>query len=177
MWCSEPTSPPPCRGASGAIPVCSRRMPPLVSGPRVILQADDFGRDAATTRSVLRCIEHGTITSATVMTNMPGADEALALARDLGRRVSVGVHLNLCEGRPLTAARTLVSAHGTFVSRLAVIRRVAAQQLDPAAVEAEIVAQMSRARDARIEISHLDSHKHLHVLPGISAIVARVARR
>ena len=152
-------------------------MAPPASDLRVILQADDFGRDAPTTDAVLRCIEHGTITSATLMTNMPGTEAALGLARGLGRRVSVGVHLNLCEGRPLTSARTLVSRSGWFRSRATVLRQAAAARLDSDALEAEMVAQVRRARDAGVEISHLDSHKHLHVVPGISAIVARVARR
>lgn len=44
-------------------------------------------------------------------------------------------------------------------------------------IEAEFAAQIERVRAAGITPSHLDTEKHLHVLPGIAAIVLNLAKR
>jgi len=43
-------------------------------------------------------------------------------------------------------------------------------------VERELDAQIEKVIRAGISPTHLDGHKHLHVLPGISAIVIRLAQ-
>jgi predicted glycoside hydrolase/deacetylase ChbG (UPF0249 family) len=43
-------------------------------------------------------------------------------------------------------------------------------------IEIELRGQIAKVRRARITLTHLDGHKHLHVLPGISEIVIRLAQ-
>jgi predicted glycoside hydrolase/deacetylase ChbG (UPF0249 family) len=45
-----------------------------------------------------------------------------------------------------------------------------------AEVDAELRAQIAKVRRAGISPTHLDGHKHVHVLPGISDVVSRLAR-
>ena len=59
----------------------------------LIMNADDWGRDAKTTRMILECVERGSVSSASGMVFMEDSERAAALARE--RRVSVGLHLNL----------------------------------------------------------------------------------
>ena len=103
---------------------------------RLIIHADDFGESAVTTRGVLLAIEAGVVTSTSIMTNMPGTDEALVEATGRGCSVSFGVHLNLCEGYPLTPARTLRQGSGRFVSKRALALKACLGRLDPAELEA-----------------------------------------
>jgi predicted glycoside hydrolase/deacetylase ChbG (UPF0249 family) len=49
-------------------------------------------------------------------------------------------------------------------------------RLDLSEVERELRAQIERIRTGGVQISHLDSHKHLHQLPGVAGVVARLAR-
>jgi predicted glycoside hydrolase/deacetylase ChbG (UPF0249 family) len=49
-------------------------------------------------------------------------------------------------------------------------------RLDLGDVERELRAQIERIRDGGVQVSHLDSHKHLHQLPGVATVVARLAR-
>jgi predicted glycoside hydrolase/deacetylase ChbG (UPF0249 family) len=134
---------------------------------RLIVHADDFGESAETTRGVLQAIEAGVVTSTSIMTNMPGTEEALVEAAARGRSVSFGVHLNLCEGYPLTSARTLRT----------LALRACLGRLEPAELEAELSAQIERASVAGVAISHLDSHKHMHQLPAVRDVIPRVARQ
>jgi len=108
---------------------------------------------------------------------MPETAGALERASRLSDGASFGVHLNFCEGRPLSRVPSLTGAGGGFRSKRALALRAFAGQLDPEDVEREVEAQVEVVRGGGVRISHLDSHKHLHQLPGISETVLRVARR
>jgi predicted glycoside hydrolase/deacetylase ChbG (UPF0249 family) len=149
----------------------------MVSG-LLIINADDFGENPGTTRGILEGIDAGVVTSTTILANMPGTEEALRLARQRAGVASFGVHLNLCEGTSLAGvggARTLVDASGAFRSKRTQALRAVARRLDLVDVAREFDAQISRVRDAGVAISHLDSHKHLHQLPGVASVVLRLA--
>jgi len=141
---------------------------------RLIVHADDFGESVEITRGICAAIERGTVTSTTIMANMPGTADALQRVAGLSDRASFGVHLNLCEGRALTTGRTLVGPHGDFHSKRALFLRAISGMLSEDEVEAELRAQIAVVHDAGVRISHVDGHKHLHQLPVVCAAVARV---
>ncbi len=152
---------------------------PVASAPAgvLVVNADDFGETEPITAGITECIEAGAVTSTTILANMPATRRALAWAapRSRDRRASFGVHLNLCEGTPLTAARSLVDSSASFRNKRAQAVCALLGRLDPDDVAQELRAQIDLVRDAGVEISHLDGHKHLHQLPGVGAVVARLA--
>src|ERR1700691_4717076 len=96
----------------------SGQQPPENSNSRLlIIHADDFGETEQITLGICEGIEAGFITSASIMANMPATTFALARVASLKDRASFGVHLTLCEGRPLSRARSLVDSAGTFHSK------------------------------------------------------------
>src|ERR1700734_818978 len=108
---------------------------------QMVVHADDFGETVEITRGICAAIEGGAVTSTTIMANMPGTADALPRVAALADRASFGVHLNLCEGRPLTSGRTLVSMHGQFHGKRALFVRAVTGTLSLAEVEAEVSAQ------------------------------------
>lgn len=144
-----------------------------------MIHADDFGETVAITDGIRRGIEAGVVTSTSIMANMPATVYALENVRALTGRASssFGVHLNVCEGRPLTAGRTLIDQQGEFHSKRMLIRRALVGKLSLGELEREISAQIALVRDAGVVISHVDGHKHLHQLPVVSAAVANVLPR
>jgi predicted glycoside hydrolase/deacetylase ChbG (UPF0249 family) len=142
----------------------------------VIVHADDFGRDPATTHAIVSWVDDGIVSSVSVLANLAGTD-ALTAARRLDTRISIGVHLNICEGPPLTAVQSLVTERGLFPSKAAIVRRALLRRLNLPELERELTQQVARVVDAGITVSHFDSHKHLHLLPGVASVVARLARR
>jgi len=143
----------------------------------VIVHADDFGRDAETTHAITSWIDAGIVSSVSVLSNLAGTTDALVVAKRLDRQISIGVHLNICEGAPLTSGRSLVTERGLFPSKRTIVRRALLGQLNLQDLEHELTMQVRRIADAGVTISHVDSHKHLHLLPGIATVVARLARR
>jgi predicted glycoside hydrolase/deacetylase ChbG (UPF0249 family) len=170
-------STPPAGYARVAGPARTRRSP-STPGPAgrfpVIVHADDFGESREITVGIRRGIESGAVTSTSIMANMPGTDFALGCVSSLADRASFGVHLNLCEGAPLTTGRSLSDAHGQFHPKRELFLRAITGRLSLAEVEAEVTAQIARVRDAGVAISHLDGHKHLHQLPVVMTAVANV---
>jgi len=108
---------------------------------------------------------------------MPGTDAALPRVAALSERASFGVHLNFCEGRPLTPGPSLVDERGVLHAKRALFLRALRGQLSPTELEAEITAQIARIHDAGVRISHVDGHKHLHQLPIVRTAVAKVLPR
>lgn len=135
---------------------------------RIITNADDFGQDDDTTRATIECFENGSLTSATIMVNMPGTAAAVAYAKS-NPRLSFGVHLTYVLGvgneAPVSDAAklpTLCGPDGLFrnsnQTRLAaMLRRVSVDE-----IARETEAQIARLRDMGVAISHVDSHGHLH---------------
>ena len=143
----------------------------------VIVHADDFGETVDITEGICLAIEAGVVTSTSVMANMPGTAEALRRAPRLAQQASFGVHLNLCEGRPLTRGATLMDADGRFLRKRTLAARALTGKLSLPELEAEVAAQVGLLRDAGLRLSHLDGHKHLHQLPIVCAAVANVLPR
>jgi predicted glycoside hydrolase/deacetylase ChbG (UPF0249 family) len=149
----------------------------LNPSPCLILHADDFGETAEITAGICQAIEAGVVTSTSIMANMPGTADALPRVARLADRASFGVHLNFCEGKPLTRGASLVDERGNFHSKRALFLRAVRGTLSLAELEAEITAQIARIHEASIRISHVDGHKHLHQLPVVRNAVARVLPR
>lgn len=163
----------PLRAVPGAVISTLPRRAPIP----VIVHADDFGETVAITEGICQAITAGVVTSTSVMVNMPGTAAALRRIAQLAELASFGVHLNLCEGRPLTRGASLVGDDGAFIGKRTLAARALAGKLSLAQLEAEVTAQVGALRDAGVRISHLDGHKHLHQLPLVSAAVANVLPR
>src|ERR1700752_1358725 len=58
----------------------------------LIINADDWGYDARTTRQVLTCVERGSISSVSAMVFMEDSERAATVARERG--IDAGLHLN-----------------------------------------------------------------------------------
>lgn len=129
------------------------------------------------TEGICLAIAAGVVTSTSVMVNMPGTAEALRRAPQLARQASFGIHLNLCEGRPLTGGETLVGANGEFLRKRALAARALTGRLSLPQLEAEVAAQLGILCDSGVRVSHLDGHKHLHQLPVVCQAVANVLPR
>jgi chitin disaccharide deacetylase len=127
------------------------------------------------TRGIIEAHAAGTVTSTSMMANGIDWENAVRIARAT-RTLDVGVHLNLVQGRPLLRVPSLThSRTGELLSLGALARRAMAGRVDADELAAELRAQIERVRQAGIRVTHLDSHRHAHVLPGIFPVVRRVA--
>jgi hopanoid biosynthesis associated protein HpnK len=146
---------------------------------RLIVNADDFGLTAGVTRGILDAHREGIVTSTTLMANGDAFDIAVAASRR-APSLGVGVHLNLSEGVPISRpfdVPTLVDDRGRLhLTPGGLLKRILTRRVNLVEVESELRGQISRVVQSGILPTHLDGHKHVHVLPGISDIVTDLAR-
>jgi chitin disaccharide deacetylase len=146
----------------------------------LIVNADDLGWTAGVNRGIAQAHRHGIVTSASLLGNGGAFAEAVELARDAGA-LGVGVHLNLNDGPPVApreSVSSLVNEAGDFEGGPdGLLLKIATRGLSLREVEMEWNAQISKVRDAGIEPTHLDGHKHVHMLPGLFEIALRLAKQ
>ncbi|MBI3287280.1 MAG: ChbG/HpnK family deacetylase [Chloroflexi bacterium] len=145
---------------------------------RLIVSADDFGLSPGVNRGVIEAHARGSLTSASLLVNLPASTEALELVR-LHPSLDLGLHLNLTLGRPLSPldeVSTLVDARGCFRSPSRLLVGLLLRRISLDEIERELSRQIAYCRGAGLRLTHLDSHLHFHALAPLRGLVARLAR-
>ena len=140
----------------------------------LVVHADDFGLAPGINLAIQEGLESGSVTSASILVGGPHAAPALAWASGHPRH-DFGVHLNLTQGTPLLAPAlvpSLVDRRGRFLRLPRFLLRYALGRIRPQEVLSEWGEQIGAIRAAGVVISHLDSHQHVHLLPGLFRTVA-----
>jgi hopanoid biosynthesis associated protein HpnK len=146
----------------------------------LIVNADDFGWTEGVNRGIVEAHRNGIVTSTSLLANGGAFRHAVELAGE-NPKLGVGVHLNLSDGPPILPrweVPSLVNENGVFWARPASLflrRRTGKLHLDE--VEREWAAQIERIGNAGVAVTHLDGHKHVHMIPGLFAIALRLAQR
>lgn len=142
----------------------------------LIVNVDDLGLHPAVRRAVEECGAAGTVTSASALANGPDQDAL----RPSYPGISLGAHLNIVRGAPLSPSRevrSLVGENGLFLGSFAAL---AARALRGGIVRSEVRLEWSRQvahlRARGLALSHLDSEQHAHHLPGLFGVACDVAR-
>lgn len=145
----------------------------------LIINADDFGLDLRISRDIHRCIREKLINSISVLPFRDREHEDLlgTIAAE-HPEVRIGAHLSLIETEPVLAEtprfapdRSSASSYREFLGMY--LRR----RIRPSHIRAEWRAQVALL-GGRLggvgRIAHLDSHQHVHVLPGIWKVACAI---
>lgn len=123
----------------------------------LVVNADDFGFTRDVNQGIVEAHRNGILTSATLMATGAAFDDAVRLACE-NPSLDVGCHLVLVgsPGFPEAIPQLIVG-----------IRKMPVYDL--------LAAQVSKIVRAGIEPTHLDTHKHTHLLPPVLDAVARIS--
>lgn len=146
---------------------------------RLIVNADDFGLAESVNDGIIASHDFGVLTSASLLAN----GSALAHATASGLQypgLSLGVHLNLSSGAPVSNAAlvpSLVNERGElYLSPVRLGVALLCRRIPLEHIRAELRAQVIKIFDAGVTPTHLDGHLHVHVLPQIAPLVIEIAR-
>jgi len=125
----------------------------------LIPNADDFGFTRDVNEGIVHAHRQGILTATTLMATGAAFDHAVALARE-NPDLDIGVHLVLVgsPGYPATVSQLI---------KAVALRRITIYEA--------LAAQVNKILDAGIRPTHLDTHKHTHLLPPVLDSVARIA--
>lgn len=145
---------------------------------KLIVNADDFGLHPLINAGIIKGFQEGFITSTSLMTSAPYWQEAIELAQQ-NPALGIGVHLTLVGSvppvLPAVRVRSLLDADGLFLpDYVAFAKRFYTGGVRRSELEAELRAQLERALAAGVNLTHVDSHQHTHVLPGVNALVLKL---
>lgn len=149
---------------------------------KMIINADDCGLSKEVNAVIERAITQRKITSTTIMANMDDLDGAVRLYNQFKDSTSFGVHLNLTEGSPLLYSQELLDIgfykelDGSILLNGKPFQNKLLNKRCEEAIRKELMAQISRIRDCGVEISHIDSHHHIHKTMVMMRILPRICK-
>ena len=151
------------------------------SGPAdriLIVNADDLGLHTDINRGIEKAHREGIVTSASFSVVAVAFEDGVATCARCPH-LDIGLHLTLVEERPLSPAKSLgglARSDGQFPKDpSALVGRVLTGQVSGKAVRRELEAQLAKLLEVGIQPSHLDAHKHVHLLPTIWPAVVELA--
>ena len=148
---------------------------------RLIINADDFGLTTGINRAILKAHLEGVVTSTTLMANAPGFSQAVTMVES-APRLGVGCHVVLLDGASQLSPSQVHTLMGRrertafYRSSGAFAWRIVTGAINPAQIELEAAAQIRSLQAAGISVTHLDTHKHTHILPQVLRPLLRAAK-
>ena len=143
----------------------------------LIVNADDLGMSQEVNEAIFHLMGKRIVTSATIMANGPAVLRAIEGSKQFPS-CSFGVHLNLTEFRPLSrneGLRDLLNENGEFSGILErapgsikKTRKLLSAMAD------EWCHQIGFLQKAGVQVSHLDSHQHVHTIPFVFPVLKYV---
>ena len=126
---------------------------------KLIVNADDFGFTRDVNAGIVEAHRNGILTATTLMATGAAFDDAVRLAKETPS-LDIGCHLVLvgAPGFPLTLPQLMYA--------------VALRRID---IHGKLSQQVERIVDAGLSPTHLDTHKHTHLLPPVLEAVARIS--
>lgn len=163
---------------------------------RLIINADDLGLTHGVNQAIAEAHTQGVVTSTTLMANGRAFENAVKIAQERPQ-MSVGCHAVLVDGAPVARpeqVRCLLAPVGREALpfervRSGAVRAVAATaggkrrfydgfgqvamlslrgRLNKAQIANEVAAQIEKIQHTGLQVSHIDAHKHLHMLPDVA---------
>ncbi len=126
---------------------------------QLVVNADDFGFTRDVNRGIVEAHRNGILTATTLMAPGDAFDDAVRLAKE-NPTLDVGCHL------------VLVGSPGFAPSVAKLLQNVLLKRVD---IYGELAVQVRRICGAGIVPTHLDTHKHTHLIPQVLDAVARIS--
>jgi predicted glycoside hydrolase/deacetylase ChbG (UPF0249 family) len=147
---------------------------------QVIINADDFGINESVTSEIERMIQVGLVSSTTVMANGSCLEEVRKFASQ-HPEISFGAHLCLSEFESVTKSEELCRAGltdetGAFVHKAVFSIKNLNDEGVRHAIREELNAQIDIVGSLGFQISHADSHHHVHTIPCLREVFASVIK-
>jgi len=144
----------------------------------LIVNADDFGWTEGVNEGIIDAHRQGIVTSATLLAGGRATQDAARLAIATPS-LGIGVHLAYQLGAVLVDPRRLPKIFRTDGSprfnTLGLWLRVTIDKQARRQLQEHFRSQIEKVLDMGVQLTHLDTHKHLHYWPAVNHIVCELA--
>jgi len=143
---------------------------------RLIINADDFGMTKSINEAIIELAELGSISSTSVMVNMPFAEDVVKL-----NTIGIGLHVNLTQGKPVLQPdliSSIVDKNGVFYDKPELLSLLQSKKISPEHIYLEIEAQYRKLKEIyNGQITHVDSHQGVNKLPLVINSLVRLSNQ
>lgn len=129
--------------------------------------ADDLGLAKSINDGIFELLKIGRISGASLMANGEAFDDAIPYLA--AQPLSIGIHFVLVEEKSLTGIK-LPKNHKSFLLKY-ILKMISKKD-----IELELKAQVNKIISAGVRPVFINSHQHLHLLPGIMDMVIKIAK-
>ncbi|HSY61562.1 MAG TPA: ChbG/HpnK family deacetylase [Cytophaga sp.] len=137
----------------------------------IILNADDFGWDNDATTAILDLIASEKIHNTTVLSNHVHSKDLMELKKFDGT-ISIGLHTCINEGKSLNKnPSSLTDEQCNFFSSKDLFIKSLYRKIKYTDVLYEIKLQHNFLREHSIDVTHADSHQHIHQYPFLGRMI------
>ena len=146
----------------------------------IIFHADDFGLTKGFNKGIEIAFNDGVLNSTCIRTNGPFFEEAINKTLPKCKNLSVGLHLNLVEGKSHLncnlKSNLICENSGDFKYKFLGLFFRSFNKKFLLQVEEELRCQFEIAHKNLIEIDHINSHQHCCSIPSIFNISCKLAK-
>ncbi|MFA5144804.1 MAG: ChbG/HpnK family deacetylase [Candidatus Omnitrophota bacterium] len=147
---------------------------------KIVINADDFGLSRGINEGIINCINAGIVNSVSLVANGSEFEAAVKLL-EKNSGFETGIHFVLTEEKALLNKKeipTLVDKGGYFPRNwFSFLGLFCTGKIKIYEINKELEAQISKMIHSGIKISHIDSHCHIHLLPGIIDLIIKLANK
>lgn len=148
---------------------------------KLIINADDLGYSSSVNEAVRRLYENDAISGTSLMACGKAFSEGASMVSNSGRK-DVGAHLTLTgalepASDSISKVYSLVDEKGVFLKTYSkLFLKLASGKIRKDHIYKEFMAQVEAIKNAGLNVTHIDSHEHVHMFPGILDVVLDVAK-
>ena len=147
----------------------------------VRINADDFGVSPGVNQAIQDMFREKKLHSASLVCGCGYLEEAIKIAKE-NPKLKLGLHFNITTGTAVfkhTQPSILVDSEGRFKNGFLklLLLSIFKRKLLLEEVKKELEAQIALIKKADLRISHIDSHRHVHVIPAIFVLVKDLAKK
>jgi predicted glycoside hydrolase/deacetylase ChbG (UPF0249 family) len=141
---------------------------------QLVINADDFGLCESINKGILECYLNGLVSDFSFLINSENFDKSIKALKD--KKIKhFGIHVNLTFGRSFTGnASCLTDNHGNYLSAGRHFKNYLKGKINPDEVYTEVKKQLELLTSRGFEITHLDTHQNIHILPPVYKAINKV---
>ncbi len=142
----------------------------------LIINSDDYGLNKSINRAIILAAKERTINSTSVLANYLENEKDIDDLKH--HNLYVGLHANLTTGISINKkpnGLTLTNDVNHFFKLPIFLLRYFLFFFNHSEIQDEFEQQILKLKSKGIKISHIDSHQHIHLLPGIWRIINLLA--
>ncbi len=141
---------------------------------RLIVNADDYGYFSCVSRGILKAASSGAISATGILANGPQLERQIGWLGE-HEHLDLGIHLNLTSRQPLTLDMAGKLKSGSFPGAFAIAGQIFSGRISLETVRMEWRAQIETILRFGLELRFLNSHEHVHMLPGLFSLAQELA--